>query len=499
MVIKLYNNFAKKNNSTKRPTDDANTLSLNGTLKEPCSMISPVFSIVYSQTVAPQTYNYAYITAFGRYYFVRNWMYNEGLWECDLFIDVMASFRTEIGNLSEYILRTDSTDNTIFNEYISDSMYPASTGFVIQETQMNEDPFVTSITGNVASGIYVVGILSGDLQDAVGAVTYYAMTSQQFGALKQMLFSNDNLVTMGILELVNSQYEPAITDMSAEVLKTMYNPFQYIVSCHWFPFGITSIPDYLNLLKTTIKIGWWVYQLQGYRLQAQLLNFEQHCTLPNHPLKSLRGQYLNYAPFTRRTLFGRFGQVPVDCAYTSQGDVLFIQYRVDIITGQCRVMISVYDDTVQNAHIYVIAQREFLLAVPIQLAQVGSDYLGTAVSAINTAAGVTGSILSFNPTGAVSKLASGVYDTLSTSMPQMETSGSNGCFINAVARVFLSSQFFIPVDEDIHHLGRPVYKVKTINTLSGYVLCAEGDFDIACTEEERDMIKNYLTSGFFWE
>ena len=55
------------------------------------------------------------------------------------------------------------------------------------------------------------------------------------------------------------------------------------------------------------------------------------------------------------------------------------------------------------------------------------------------------------------------------------------------------------VDEDIGHKGRPLCASRQLNTLSGYILCADGETDIPCTEEERRMIAGYLTSGFFWE
>ena len=84
-------------------------------------------------------------------------------------------------------------------------------------------------------------------------------------------------------------------------------------------------------------------------------------------------------------------------------------------------------------------------------------------------------------------------------MPQVETSGSNGSFLSADYSTHCITQFFKIVDEDITHRGRPLCEVRTINTLSGFILCAEGDVEISCLDEERNMIKKYLTSGFFWE
>ena len=98
-------------------------------------------------------------------------------------------------------------------------MYPATTD-VITESATGQNPFVQNIT----DGCYIVGIISGGQPDAVGAITYYQMNSTQFGALKELLFSDDNLEEM---DIINSSGTPLVSDLSPEVLKTLYNPYQY--------------------------------------------------------------------------------------------------------------------------------------------------------------------------------------------------------------------------------------------------------------------------------
>ena len=147
------------------------------------------------------------------------------------------------------------------------------------------------------------------------------------------------------------------------------------------------------------------------------------------------------------------------------------------------------------------------MGVPIQIAQIGVDYLGTvntAISAVGSIAhgvGVGGAVggLPGAIAGATLGAISGIGNTIASSMPQMQTGGANGSFMNMTLSTVLISHFFIPVDEDIHHKGRPLCAVKRINTLSGYVQCAEGDIDINGFDNERKIIKDYLTQGFFWE
>lgn len=496
MMIQFFSGFEKKENSTKRPSG-AVDMSLTGVLKEPCSLMNPVIKIErLANDANPCIYSYAIIPSFQRFYFVEDWVWADGLWEVHLKEDVLGTWKNAIGTQTEYVLRTDST--TDFNGEISDMTYPATTDFTVES-----DYAGTVFPSALALGCYIVGIISGTDTSAVGAITYYAMSSSEFGDMKEMLFSDDNLDIMGIIDTATVPPTPLVADIAPEVLKTIYNPYQYIVSCMWMPFDKTAIPTRTPL--SAIKIGWWGYPLSGDRLYAQTVEFQESLSIHVHPQSTDRGKYLNYAPYTRRTLIGRFGTVALDGSYFNAPDRVGISYLVDLITGQCRTTIdrlwteggTVYGD--------VIAERTFLLGVPIQLAQVGVDYLGTAVSAINTIPQIMGGAISGIASGsgaimgAIAGGASGIYNTLQSAMPQVETSGANGSFISPETRTELLEHFAKVVDEDIHHRGRPLCELRQLNTLSGFILCAEGDIDINCYDNERLAIKNYLTNGFFWE
>lgn len=496
--LNLYS-FAKKDNSTKQPTLETAKL-VQGILKEPCSIMTPVIRIErLTNDATPFQYTYAKWVEANRYYFIEDWTWVNGLWEVRMKEDVLATFKTEIGNTTEYVLRTDSTVD--FNGEITDTTYPATTDIVSESYSLN-NIFTTDLT----VGCYIVGIISGGNSQAVGAISYYAMTSGEFGDFKEKLFSDDNLITMGlaILDPSTGTLTPTITDISLELLKTMYNPYQYIVSCMWFPFGKSAIPS--TTAVTGIKIGWWDYPtLTGNRLYAQTYELgNEQFAITAHPQAS-RGSYLNYAPYTRRTIIGRFGSVPIDTTLFSVGNKINISYMIDLITGQCYCKISRRDETPTTPAEDLIAERNFLIGVPIQIAQVGTDYLGTAVSALNTIPQITGGAISGLVSGkgaimgAIAGGASGIYNTLQSAMPQVETSGQNGSFLAPVNNTHVVEQFYKIVDEDIEHRGRPLCELRQLSTLSGYILCAEGDIDISCYDNERKEIVRYLTEGFFWE
>ena len=494
MTIKLYSGFTKKKNSTKLPGENATSIDLTGTLKEPCSVMSPVFKINRrSPDAVPCGYTYAYISKFNRYYFVQDVTWNEPFWEISLSLDVLGSHRTQIGASSQYVLRTNSTGSD-FNGLISDTMYPANNDFASSQSVIQNNSFVSDIS----QGIYIVGIISGDGTsngNPVGAISYYAMTASEFATLKSTLLSDSNLQAMGL----ETSGTWNMDDMSKEIFKTMYNPFQYIASCMWFPITKSNIS---GATHSGIKIGWWTYSsVAGSKVYAQTVTFNnsEQVTVPAHPQAATRGAYLNYAPYTRIQMYGRFGSMPVDTSYVKAGYKINIGYTIDIITGQCRMWVSTWDPNLTSPTVTTIGERTFMLGVPIQLAQIGVDYLGTTIAAIDTVANTVSAASRLDVGGTISSAAHGIYNTLQSSMPQMSTSGSNGSFIAPFTNTTVVFHHYKIADEDIEHKGRPLCAIRTINTLSGYVLCADGEFDISCLNEERDMITGYLTSGFFWE
>ena len=316
-----------------------------------------------------------------------------------------------------------------------------------------------------------------------------------------MLFSNSNLEVMGILD---NQGLPLIQDISAELLKTLYNPYQYIVSCQFFPFPVSLLPSSYYTNVSSIKIGWWSYNLSGAILHTSLIRASEGAIqFREHPQAGDRGYYLNYEPYSKRYLIGRFGTVALDSFNYQLDDQITVDYVIDLISGQCRTEIG----RTRDENFTLLTTRNFLIAVPIQLAQVGMDYLGTfstAVSAIPKIAvgeaagalvgGTAGAFIGGAITG-----AGAIYNTIKSAMPIVETSGANGSFIGANMQTHIVNQFYQLVDEDIVHNGRPLCEVRQIKTLSGFVLCSGGNMEIDCYAPEKEAIEKYLTSGFYWE
>lgn len=108
MEIVLYNNASEKNKIGKNLTIVA---TLTGSIKGESSITHPIILIEYSD---PAAFNYAYIAAFGRYYYVNDVIVvRTGLLRVSLSVDVLESFKTSILT-QNVILNKNENDFTMY-------------------------------------------------------------------------------------------------------------------------------------------------------------------------------------------------------------------------------------------------------------------------------------------------------------------------------------------------------------------------------------------------
>lgn len=463
--------FTKKENSTKTPLiTDGVLFSMQ--LKEETSVLAPALIVnkvnAQGQPQQPTVYNYAYIPLFLRYYFITDWQYINGAWVCYCSVDVLASHKLEIGTTSCYIERSASS----YNGDIIDSLYPAKT-----DVEIVSATIANSWSGVAPSGgCYIVGIINYQSSNHIGAISYYAMDTARLNSLLAFLFSN-NIYQAG-----------SITEIGEDLFKSLFNPFQYIVSCMWMPGSASIYGD----TSTNIKVGYWPTTVNAVMVNAITDVRFVTGTIPDHPQIS-RGAYLNYEPYTKITLYcPPFGSIPIDPYFTSVGKYLYAKVSIDVATGQAMINVSFRPNTSAPYQAKSCIQKSGMMGVPIQLAQVLSDYSG-AISTLGNSfsGGIAGAVM-----GAIGAT---VQSAIASQTPKVATSGSNGSFNTFTIAPELVVEHYKIADEDLADLGRPLMQTKTINTLSGYVKCAESHFAGNCYEEERTRINALLVGGFFYE
>lgn len=379
----------KKINSTRQPIASADDITLQVELKDVTNLFTPllvisadVFTDGLGNIVNPMRYNYVQLPDFERFYFVRSWSWVVGRWECALEVDVMASFKTEIGSTVAFVLRAASQ----YDADIIDTKYPTTMN---EAASLQEESYFGATTpwntdiknAGIGSGFYVISVTNSDIS-AIGGVSYYAMSAPVMAELMNKMFSAPTWMN--------------ITDanISNDLQKMLMNPMQYITSIMWIPRGLnTSGMTSTNVLP----LGWWSLTLTGsfYRLNVDntAVEFSISASLLYHPqYNAQKRRWLQLSPYTTAALYlPPFGFIALDTTKLYLSDKLKLRIRIDVITGRGTLFIS-HSYTYQGVEYDggVIYTTVAQVGVPMTIAQMAVNF--DALSSASTwvmAAGIS--------------------------------------------------------------------------------------------------------------
>lgn len=545
ITVTFYKDFQKKLNSTKVPVSSADDITLSVEMKDVVNLFTPALIVSANtfmnngQIKNPMRYNYCYIADFERYFFVRSWSWVLGRWECALEVDVLSSFKTEIGESSLYVLRAYSK----FNGNIVDTKYPVeaanvATNWNVKTYGAVTSPWNTNIyNAAVTDGFYVVSIVNND-SGAIGAVSHYAFAPAVMAELMNKLYAAPTW--MNIQD----------ANISEDLQKMLFNPMQYITQVHWIPTGFnTSGATGIH----TIPYGWWSLTLTGTVYKINTTNVKKTISIdipiPNHPQVGIgyRRRYLQLSPYTTAALyFPPFGFIPLDTTKLYMCDAVHCSVVLDVLTGKGTLLVNgtrtengltasagtCYSTTAQVGVPISIAQMSvdmsalgqastWVTAAGISLAAGGlqdslkdlknglvegvrsifsgreSDLSGTLSSGLNKAktaaaafnqGGVAAEIMAGlnrgleyaadnQPSllGTLKEIASDIGSAALAAAGQCQSSGSTGGFAALQELVFIQWYFQKIVETNEKCYGYPLCETVKINTLSGFILCQSGD------------------------
>lgn len=453
--------LSKRLDSTKQPNGSGTTYNI--LLKDNCSILTPDIKLDVGLAANPGAFNYCYIADFKRYYYV-SWEWSERLWIGHCKVDALASWKSNIGSYTAYVARSASS----YDGDIVDTYYPTKADVTETAVGATTDP---SWDTDIDSGQFVIGVMGNESGPNGGAITYYAINKAGMTALTNYLLDDTNY---------------NVSDISADLLKCIFNPLQYIVSCLWFPFTIAATST------INIEVGWWTVSTAAAKLTDPVYTRNLSFNVPKHPQAATRGDYLNLSPYSEYWInAGPWGVIPVDNSELLDETAVVFQMTVDLYTGSGRL------SQVSKDVLAYVNDQVCQIGVPVQLGQntINQGALqqasGGAVSAVKSA--LSGDVLGMFNNGLNSIMGAA---GLSQSVPSML--GSNGTI--AFNKLFaIVGKFYTIADEDLASRGRPLMQPKTISSLSGYIECVDADPAIPCTLAEMEEIVAALNGGFYYE
>ena len=108
-TISLFKTASENNRVVKVLTDEK---QLSGELRNQTSVLNPNIKIESADNIS--TYNYAYISEFGRYYYITDIVsVRTNCWVVSLRCDVLMSYKDEIKTITGVVVRQESNPNKL--------------------------------------------------------------------------------------------------------------------------------------------------------------------------------------------------------------------------------------------------------------------------------------------------------------------------------------------------------------------------------------------------
>jgi len=411
MILTIYKNFSKRQNSTKQPTGGTQH---DVYLKDACSILHPVFLIDGVDT----SDNYCQWE--GRYYFIDDIVLNNrNIYELHCTFDPLASWKSAIGSSTQYVLRSASA----YDGDVVDMFYPMKKDCTFETTAPTTQDG-GGWAANINSGIYVVGVISDGATTGInqGAVSYIIMSGSDFKTFASQLFTEANWTDF----------------QSAD--RYSFNPIQYIASVMWFPknfFGRSQV-------FTSLKIGWQSISGLSYVLPSSAVGENTYTfNVSRHPQAAARGAYLNCAPYSQyRIVFPPFGDMDLDPDVVADVSTITVKLKVDLMTGNATLIGRAEPSTGDTPELF---RRDVQLGVSVRLSQIAADRIGAAAGAVGTVGGVIGNILTGNIGGAITGAVSGIASAYQSMFPSVSNLGSNdslAAILGSAVDPILNSRFY---------------------------------------------------------
>ena len=452
MILKLYN-FSKKVNSTKVPASDTAT-ELNVTLKENVSLYSPSFIL----STEPNQFNYCQLD--DKYYYINDYVYvgrNTFIINCTL--DVLATYKTDILKTKAFVLY--STSN--YDIYIPDNRLSQKAEATWANKVQTSFQDATGRYFAIGDEQYVVTYIGTVVSDQEGTPTMVLSKTQ----LKELI---NQVNSTGFAQVMSTGFWHRLLSNASEaivrVTKIPFHPVDEqnearlsVILAGSYSTGIRGIRPHRNVIYTgTIEIPW---QHKDFRDTSRYTSL------------------LMYLPA-----------------------IGWVNLNADDFIGYDNLSITISVDEVTGTLSYTIGKCMTLTGccgtdIPVSTIKSGVG--------IETLASIGAAAVQATTGNVPAAIASG-FNAFASSM--QKSVGSFGGYTSA------NSVYANPYQVSLHSIchntniepatmaekyGRPLNKVVTLSTLSGYCQTTDASVEVNASNEIIEEINNLLNGGVYIE
>ena len=457
MTIKVWTGFSKRKNSTKQPTGGT---QIDVRLKDNCSIENPIFLLSTPAT------DYTYVEAFGHYYFVNDIVnINAGMSEVHCTQDVLATYKTDIGNTTAFVIY-DTTSNT----QIPDTRLAMKTVPTVMTKSVSLSSHVSK------TGTFIATVTGQDKTQA------YIISAANIANLIPNLQTQIENVFPTPTGVLDADFVPTIIAAVRQII-TAGNVAENIRDVRWIPAIVGGGGG------TTVYAG-----MYNTGITARPVDIDpSYRLLTDTKVVSIPWQFSdwrNNEPYTSLSMYIPFvGTISIPASQVRTYDSLTINTALDGISGDIAIQ-------VKAGGVLTIGTYGASLGVEIPIGNAAPvlSNLVTSIAAVPTmAAGGLPSIAS-----GIANAATNMFTPLTQSAGGLGSSAGAGLGLDVIVSSVCHDTTVSPSSVS-SAIGTPSYASKQIGTLSGYIQCMNASVDSTAKASDKDEINAYLNSGFFYE
>lgn len=424
-------------------------------MKEPCDLLNPTFTLQVQNTeLLHNNMNYMEVAELGRFYWITSMTFVLGHWEVSGKVDVLGTYKTDIGAHPQYIVRASAT----FDGRIPDSYAVAKASPIIQP--------MTGPIGLNATGCYVI-CTAGKTGNK-----FYMM----YGATWETLYAS--IFTSGFLNDYYNAWDAIVQD----VVNTVLNPADYILSAKWLP--CTPTGNYENISLGFHDTGVPAYVVQpGTVVMTSVFDW----TIPDHPQAASYGYYLNSNPFRKIGLFlPGYGNIVIDPDIVATANNLYIKAELDI-SGALTYSISLLSS----------GNRVWTTAVTCDV----STDAGFATQKSGITSALSAVAGGFAAGGVAGALAEGAASAVHNAIPQVERAsvGGSRSILATDGLIVCTIEYYEIAAPAPAAIGLPLCVYAALSGYNGFIQCRNASVPCNGTQTEIEEINSFLNGGFFYE
>lgn len=487
MTILMYSVSARKNELSK--TLGAYT-TLTGTLREPVSLTDPEI-LIESATVP--TYNYAYISDLGRYYFIRSVVAEQyNMYRLALHVDVLMTYKgTKAGGSS----------TGIYGLTPLVSRQEGSPFDQLPETYLPVESETSVVLSSTVSGTAPAWEGSSSLWKTTGTKIkkYRIMIPEQHGSgyASQLPIATYLTDIDGFAYLMKEITTVTTTFGGKTILDEIYElsalPFAlsntvtvaggYIIT----PLGLSG--------TITLAANDGATPLSWARPSFASLGLHTSTWTMQVSNPSTSNLFRRFAPYHKICLrfrpFGKFDLDPgvIFAGSTGATTTFKVQVETDPLSGNASLFYGK-----SSADIY-LGSANVLLKVPLSAA----SYSGSKIA--SGALSVAGSIAATIAThgAAAPTIASSAINAASAAIPNVSVTGGEQIIIDD--KPYIEQHEKSSPDYPSNYLGLPYHARASIYSLSGYTkvdeVNIEGSGFASILDSERTELENIMKAGIY--